>query len=341
MDTPPEESFDRIARLARSIMHAPVAMISFVDQDRQWFKSHPGTNLNESPRDISFCAYTIQSDEPLIVPDTLLDSRFGDSPLVAGASGVRSYIGVPLRTSTGHRIGALCINDVKPRGATEDQLARLKDLAELVVDELELRKLATFDGLTGAASPRVFASQGDFGFKQAKRHGRELSCIIFDLDRFKQINDTYGHAAGDQVLQEVGELSRSLIRSTDILGRIGGEEFGIILPETSVASAMTVGELIRDNIGHLMVSYRDHQIKPTASFGVASLRPQDLSFASMLARADAAMYEAKAAGRDKVVPEVALTAPTSPKADSSTNSESTLRLWPKADIPCDALDVHY
>ena len=144
---------------------------------------------------------------------------------------MRSYIGVPLRTSTGHRIGALCVNDVNPRGATEDQLARLKDLAELVVDELELRKLAAFDSLTGAAAARVFASQGQFCFKQAKRHGRELSCVTFDLDHFKQINDTYGHAAGDLVLHDLGQLIRSLIRSTDIFGRIGGEEFGIILPD--------------------------------------------------------------------------------------------------------------
>ena len=304
MDTPPEASFDRIARIARSIMNAPVAMISFVDEDRQWFKSHPGTDLSESSRDTSFCMHTIQSDEPLIVQDTLLDERFRDSPLVRGPSGVRAYVGVPLRTSNGHRIGALCVNDVNPRGATDEQLARLQDLAELVIDELELRKLAAIDSLTGAASRRVFVSQGQFGFKQAKRHGRDLSCIIFDLDHFKQINDTYGHAAGDQVLHEVGQLSRSLIRSTDILGRIGGEEFGIVLPETSSASATKIGELIRKNIGHLSVGHDSKIIKLTASCGVASLRSQDQSFASMLARADAAMYAAKASGRDKVVSEL-------------------------------------
>jgi diguanylate cyclase (GGDEF)-like protein len=290
--------------------------------------------LSESSRDVSFCTHTIQGDEPLIVQDALLDTRFCDSPLVKGPSGVRSYIGVPLRTSTGHRIGALCVNDVHPRGATEDQLARLQDLAGLVVDELELRKLAAYDSLTGAASPRVFASQGQFGFKQARRHGRELSCILFDLDHFKQINDTYGRAAGDQVLHEVGQLSKSLIRSTDVLGRIGGEEFGIILPETGGDSAANLGELIRKNIGLLTVRRHSHQIKLTVSCGVASLRSQDLSFASMLARADAAMYEAKAAGRDKVVTEAALTAlASSRRANSLANSESTLRIPPRSLSP--------
>ena len=300
MDTPPEDSFNRITRIARSVMRAPVAMISFVDQDRQWFKSKLGTDMSESPRGVSFCTHTIQSDEPLVVPDTLRDARFSNSPLVQGPAGVRSYIGVPLRTSTGHRIGALCVNDVDVRDVTEDQLACLQDLAGLVVDELELRKLATIDSLTGVATPRVFASRGKFAFKKALRHGNELSCIVFDLDHFKRINDTYGHAGGDRVLEEVGRLSRSLIRSTDTVARLGGEEFGILLPETAAAPAAAVAELIREQISRLAVSYRNFQIRPTASFGVASLQSQDRSFASMLARADAALYEAKAAGRDQV-----------------------------------------
>jgi diguanylate cyclase (GGDEF)-like protein len=306
MDTPPEESFDRITRIAQSIMQAPVAMISFVDRDRQWFKSQLGTDLGESARDTSFCTHTIQSDDPLVVPDTMSDSRFCRSPLVTGPAAVRSYIGVPLRTATGHRIGALCVNDVSPRGVTQEQLARLQDLAGLVVDELELRKLAATDGLTGTATPRVFASQGKFGFKQARRHGRELSCITFDLDHFKQINDTYGHAAGDSVLTEVGHLGKSLIRSTDVFARIGGEEFGILLPETSASSATALAEVIRHNIGMLRVGHNNCEIQLTASCGVAALEARDRSFASLLARADAAMYEAKHSGRNRVVTEMAL-----------------------------------
>jgi diguanylate cyclase (GGDEF)-like protein len=303
MDTPPEESFDRITRIARSIMNAPVAMISFVDRDRQWFKSKLGIDMGESSRESSFCTHTIQSDGPLVVPDTLRDPRFRDSPLVTGPAGVRSYIGVPLRTLAGHRIGALCVNDVNPRDVSQDQLGRLQDLAGLVVDELELRKLATIDGLTGTATARVFASQGKFAFNTARRHGRELSCIILDLDHFKQINDRYGHPAGDQVLEQVGRLSRSLIRSTDTLARIGGEEFGILLPETTTASAAAVAELVREEIDLLVVGYSHYRIRPTASCGVASLQPQDRSFASLLARADAALYEAKGAGRNRVATE--------------------------------------
>ncbi len=310
MDTPPEESFDRITRIARAIMRAPVAMISFVDRDRQWFKSREGTNLRESPRNISFCTHTIQEDGPTFVADTLLDRRFCNSPLVKGPSGVRSYVGVPLRTPSGRKIGALCVHNVNSSDVTQDQLDRLQDLARLVVDELELRKLASVDSLTGAATSRVFIAQGKTAFSQARRHGRELSCIAFDLDHFKLINDTYGHAAGDQVLTEVANLCQSLIRSTDIMGRTGGEEFGILLPETPAAAAVKVAEVIRNNIDSLIVRHFGQEISVTASCGVASLTMQDRAFSSVLARADVALYEAKDGGRNKVITETARGAPS-------------------------------
>jgi diguanylate cyclase (GGDEF)-like protein len=281
-------------------MHAPVAMISLVDRDRQWFKSRQGTDLCETARDISFCTHTIEKDEPMVVSDTLNDPRFRDNPLVAGPSAVRSYIGVPLRTSTGHRIGALCVNDVVPREASQAQLDCLQDLARLVVDEIELRKLASVDSLTGAEAARAFLTRGKAEFNRARRHDLELGCIVFDLDHFKRVNDTYGHGTGDQVLTEAVSLCRALIRSSDVIGRIGGEEFAILLPETPGTMATKIAEALRESISLLNVQHLGHVIRLTASFGVASLVTQDPSFRSVLARADAAMYEAKIEGRNKV-----------------------------------------
>ena len=135
----------------------PIAVVSLVDRDRQWFKSRQGTDTVETPRNISFCTHTIQKDEPLVVPNALDDPRFRDSPLVTCENGVRLYIGMPLRTPDGYNIGALCAIDTKPGTVSSDQVDVLRDLARLVVDELELRKLATVDSLTGAMTGRSFA----------------------------------------------------------------------------------------------------------------------------------------------------------------------------------------
>ena len=147
LDTPPEESFDRITRLVRITLGVPTSMVSLVDRDRQWFKSRQGTETIQSPRDISFCTHTIQQDEPLIVTDALEDARFANSPLVTCENGIRMYVGVPLRSPSGFNSGALCATDTKPGSVTTEQIDVLQDLARLVVDELELRKLAAIDSL--------------------------------------------------------------------------------------------------------------------------------------------------------------------------------------------------
>lgn len=300
LDTPAEESFDRITRIAKSIMQAPIATVTLVDRDRQWFKSRQGIEMAESSRQNSICAYTIQKDEPLVVPDTLNDARFRNNPHVTHGIKVRSYVGVPLRTATGHRIGALCIMDVKSREVTQAQLDALQALARLVVDELELRKLATVDFLTGAVARQTFLSVGKTEFQRARRHNSTLACVAFDLDYFKNINDTYGHAAGDQVLTEVVSHCRGMLRSSDVIGRIGGEEFGVLLPETTAASAVGLSEQIRRRIESLSIQHLTYQVRLTASFGVATISSDDRSFRGLLARADKALYEAKNGGRNQV-----------------------------------------
>ncbi len=300
LDTPSEETFDRITRLAKQALQAPIAMISLIDRDRQWFKSRQGVEIAQTPRDVSFCTHTICRDEPLIVRDALDDARFSSSPLVTGKPHIRSYFGVPLRTPSGHNIGALCVNDVKPRDVTKDQLQVLQDLARLVVDELELRKLATVDSLTGAMTARAFLAEACREVERAQRHTRSLACILLDIDHFKAVNDTFGHAAGDLVLAKVVAACRSKLRAADQIGRLGGEEFAILLPETGVA-ARRVAEGLRATIAALVVVHMAQAIRVTASFGVAQLSPIDCDFRSMLARADKALYLAKDAGRDEVM----------------------------------------
>ncbi|MCG8357513.1 MAG: PAS domain S-box protein, partial [Kiloniellales bacterium] len=141
VDTPAEAEFDRFVRLASELFEVPIAVISLVERDRQWFKAIVGLEASETERQVSFCGHAILSDDPLVVPNALEDPRFKGNPLVVGAPNIRFYAGAPLITPTGARLGTLCIIDDKPRsGFTDCQATLLADLAQLVMDRLELRK---------------------------------------------------------------------------------------------------------------------------------------------------------------------------------------------------------
>jgi diguanylate cyclase (GGDEF)-like protein len=301
-----------------------------IDHDRQWFKSKQGLDVTETPREISFCTYAIQQDTPLIVPNALMHPLFCNNPLVTGEPNIRFYIGVPLKTHDGHNIGTLCAIDTRPRELSEDQIDVLRDLARLVVDEIELRQIATTDSLTGALSRRGFDIEINRELQRANRYSRDLSVIAVDIDHFKAVNDRYGHATGDLVLQTVVAQIKQELRSSDFVGRMGGEEFVIVLPETDVEGARQFAERTREKIaGTIVKAYEtrvrvaaslgtsshdgfDHgletmleraevSISVTASFGISGYDTSDNGWKLMLERADAALYEAKHGGRNRSV----------------------------------------
>jgi diguanylate cyclase (GGDEF)-like protein len=177
----------------------------------------------------------------------------------------------------------------------------MRDLARLVVDELELRKLAAIDSLTGAMTGRAFALEAKKEVARARRYGRGLGVIMFDLDRFKQINDTFGHAAGDHVLRTTTTICEGELRGIDILGRLGGEEFAIILPEATLEGAVVTAERLREKIAEAPVDFAGQDIPVTASFGVTAYSDIDGDIANAIKRADGALYDAKGTGRNRVV----------------------------------------
>ena len=142
LDTVPEEVFDDLADLAANICDAPIALISLVDEDRQWFKARTGITISETSRDISFCAHAILDDELLVVPDATKDKRFKNNPLVTGPQKIRFYAGAPLIAPGGHALGTLCVLDNKPRPLRPEQAQALEVLARHVVSQLELRRHA-------------------------------------------------------------------------------------------------------------------------------------------------------------------------------------------------------
>ncbi len=140
LDTVPEEIFDDLTELAARICEAPIALISLVDEKRQWFKAKVGVTIKETSRDVSFCAYAITQENLFIVPDATLDPRFAKNPLVTSDPKIRFYAGAPLITPDGHALGTLCVIDKVPRELREDQKQALRILARHVVSQLELRR---------------------------------------------------------------------------------------------------------------------------------------------------------------------------------------------------------
>lgn len=141
LDSPPEERFDRVTRLAARLFNVPIAYISLIDRDRQWFKSKQGLTAQQTPRDVSFCGHAILSDEAFVIPDARADERFRDNPMVTGEPNVRFYAGIPLKTADGSRVGTLCVVDRVPRRFEAPEESLLRDLAEIVQEELRITRL--------------------------------------------------------------------------------------------------------------------------------------------------------------------------------------------------------
>ena len=440
LDTLAEEAFDRITRLAAQLLGTPVALITFIDEDRQWFKSGAGAAFQsipvDLPREMTFCHHAIQHDEVMVITDAKLDERFRNFPFVSGGLGVRFYAGAPLRSPDGYNLGTLCVVDTEVRSMDDVQRGLLADLAAIVVDELELRELAVrarraedrlmdavgslpagfvlydsddrlvlanpryreiysnateviqtgayfadiirggvergqcpdavgreeewiserlrdrlnpgapfeqqlpgdrwlriqecrtrdggmvgfgfditelkrqrreltrlawTDSLTGALNRHRFMELAETEIARSARDGARLSMLLIDADYFKTINDRYGHAAGDQVLVELVARWKKCLGSKDILGRIGGEEFCILLPDIEFGSAMALAEQLRAAVQDLPFAFRGQLLRLSVSIGMTQCLGAGDTLAAMLERADRGLYTAKDGGRNRLV----------------------------------------
>jgi diguanylate cyclase (GGDEF)-like protein len=300
LDTEPEERFDRLTRIAKRLFKVPIALVSFVDINRQWFKSRQGTELTEMPRDISFCGHTILGDDIFIIPDTLLDDRFLDNPLVINEPRIRFYAGVPLIISSEIRVGTLCLIDREPRILSEEDQELLHDLGQMAVQDLTLVQLATIDELTQISNRRGFSTLALHALNLCKRMNRPASLFFFDLDFFKEINDRFGHAEGDIALINFSKILKDAFRESDVVGRLGGDEFVALLTNANQTETnlilLRLEKVLQDF--NKQNSSRGYEI--AYSVGVVAFDPiKHQSINDLLAEGDRLMYEQKRNKRTK------------------------------------------
>ncbi|WP_221936891.1 sensor domain-containing diguanylate cyclase [Mycolicibacterium sp. 018/SC-01/001] len=332
LDSLPEQAYDDFAKLASAICGTPIALITLLDDDRQWFKANVGLDVSETPRSQAFCAHAIMDPgDVMTVEDATLDQRFAANPLVTGDPGIRFYAGAPLVAPTGEALGTICVIDRAPRSLSETQREALEILSREIIVQLELRRsIATLeqavldqekyvellqeyqrdiekvrmhlesqsvtDVLTGVKNRRSFDLTVEEEFMRAQARQTNLALLMIDVDNFKSFNDGFGHPAGDEVLRSLAQLLQSEMRETDSLFRYGGEEFAVVLPETTCKGAFVLAERFRRTVQRAPWPKRGI----TISIGVAATGPDIASPRDLLQCADEALYSAKQGGRNRV-----------------------------------------
>lgn len=247
---PREERFDRITRTAKRLLHVPIALISIVEQDEQWFRSVQGLEVAHTPRDISFCAHAVAHNQPFCISDTWYDPDFSDNPLVTGPPGIRSYLGWPLELAPGVAVGTLCVIDTMPRTFGAEDFEALKDLASIAEAELKisamsslqnklLMRLSTMqrkgalDSLTGGWNIRGFRELLTVGFDDARSSGTELALCQIRVSNPEELAAAAQYSNPDAVTQLLAQILRQRLPPQGALARLGPRNFCALLPSES------------------------------------------------------------------------------------------------------------
>lgn len=280
LDTGPEEEFDRIVRLAASVLDVPIALISLVDEGRQWFKARVGLDARETPRELAFCAHAIHGMDVYVVNDATQNPLFRDNALVTGAPDIRFYAGAPLRTHDGFNLGTVCAIDRIPREPTSDQLALLHDLAALTSDLLELRAAGRVALDEVAERKRIDAFKSAFISTVNHELRTPLTSIIGAIELIST-------GAAGEISQDVGQLINIAERNSAVLLRLINDLLDSAkLGDGNLKFELTVTDIhpvVRESVENIENYCRDHNVTVTyQGRSVAGVRADRLRISQVM-----------------------------------------------------------
>jgi diguanylate cyclase (GGDEF)-like protein len=317
LNTPLESRFNRLARLARRALAVQAATISLFDGESEWIKAADGWDWQELPLTDGLASSLAADGVPVLINDTRKDDRC--RALVARSPEVQFFAVYPLRGHLNDVIGALVAYDIQPRHSTNEVAAILSDMGQLAQRELFLleaggaqeelleklssaRRQAMLDDLTRLWNRRGGLQILERAIAEGAGQTKGLGVCIADVDRFKDVNDSHGHLAGDVLLKKSAAMMIDTVRPGDAVCRLGGEEFLLIIPAVSVMELTAVLERVRTQVAAQAVRIHDVTLRVTLSIGAYLHYPNEpTTTQELLRRADEAVYQAKAAGRNVVV----------------------------------------
>jgi len=257
-------------------------------------------NLKDGRSVLYRCTASLDGGRILTYADISQELRRAVSDAVERISAETRFSTETMETQAAYLASLAEATEESAQRAEAARLLLESEIAERRQLEIQLRRLATTDGLTGVLNRAEAMTRAQRLMNFARQSNQCLTVLMIDVDHFKAINDRYGHAGGDQALQHLVAALRTGIRQVDLLGRLGGEEFLVMLPGTSPEAALTVAERLRAGVACATVPFGDRLIKMTVSIGLASWRDADRSVEQIIARADAALYRAKGGGRNRI-----------------------------------------
>jgi len=312
---------NQTARMAALAFDMPMVMVSLNQRYRDWFQARIGIPQGSARAVENFCSLAQLSQSAFVVEDVRNEPYFAKEAAITGAPNLCFFAGAPLRNPHGQRFGTLCLMDTKPRSLSSREASLLASMALIISNDIclrsagryavrdligaerekcELYDLATTDELTSALNRRSFFYLADREMRRRARHRTNLSVIMLDIDHFKKVNDVHGHAVGDEVIERLSKVISDTVRDEDIFGRLGGEEFGIVLPDTNTKGAAVLAERLRKSAAALSFEANGEAFQISISLGISEPGFSEPDITQALDRADQALYRAKENGRNRV-----------------------------------------